>query len=65
MKDILKDGQKVEVEFNKELVEEYEKNYIMEEEGTGADPDVEPYDTQNMLNEIPFEEMLEDVEVEE
>lgn len=53
----------IEVEYNKDLVEEYKKNYIMEEEGTGADPDTEPYDTQTKLNEIPLEEMFEEGQV--
>ena len=54
--------QVIEVEYDKKLVEEYKKNYIMEEEGIGAD-EVEPYDTQDKVNEVPFEEMIEDGEV--
>lgn len=53
----------IEVEYDKELVEEYKKNYIMEEEGIGADPDAEPYDIQTTLNETPLEEMFEDGQV--
>ena len=53
----------IEVEYNKDLVEEYKKNYIMEEEGIGADPDAEPYDTQTTLNEIPLDEMFEEGQV--
>ena len=54
--------QVIEVEYDKNLVEEYKKNYIMEEEGIGTD-EVEPYDTQDKVNEVPFEEMIEDGEV--
>lgn len=55
--------QVIEVEYDKELVEKYKNNYIMEEEGTGADPDAEPFDAQDKLNEVPFDEMIEDGEV--
>ena len=55
--------QVIEVEYDKKLVEKYKKNYIMEEEGSGAELDVEPYDTQTKVNEVPFEEMIEDGEV--
>ena len=55
--------QVIEVEYDKKLVEEYKKNYIMEEEGVGADLDAEPYDTQTKVNEVPFEEMIDDGEV--
>ncbi len=54
--------QVIEVEYNKELVEEYKKNYIMEEEGIGA-IEGQVYDTQKKLNEVPFNEMIEDGEV--
>ena len=53
----------IEVEYNKDLVEEYKKNYIMEEEGTGAEPDAVPYDQQTNTNEVPFEEMIDEGEV--
>lgn len=53
----------IEVEYNKELVETYKNNYIMEEEGIGAEIDVTPFDTQTTLNEVPFNEMIEDGEV--
>lgn len=58
--------QVVEVEYNKELVEDYKKNYIMEEEGVGADPDATPYDEQTTFNTDSIEEMFdpEDSEVE-
>ena len=53
----------IEVEYDEALVEEFKKNYIMEEEGTGANPDeVEPYATQTNINEVPFEEMIEEGE---
>ena len=52
----------IEVEYDKKLVEKYKKNYIMEEEGIGAD-ETEPFDTQTKINEVPFEEMNEEGEV--
>ena len=62
---ILQEGQIVEVDYNKDLVKEYKNNYIMEEEGRGANPDLEskPYGTQITINETPFEEMNEEGEV--
>lgn len=48
----------IEVDYNKDLVEDYKNNYIMEEEGIGAD-EAEPYDTQENTNEVPFEFMIE------
>ena len=60
---VLQEGQIVEVDYNKDIVEEYKRNYIMEEEGIGADPDAEPYDTQTKLNEIPLEDMFDEGEV--
>ena len=61
--DVLQEGQVVEIDYNKDLVEEYKRNYIMEEEGIGADPDAEPYDTQTKLNEVPLEDMFDEGEV--
>lgn len=52
------------VEYDANLVKKYQENYIMEEEGIGADPKAEPYDTQTKLNEVPFEDMIEEGEVE-
>lgn len=52
----------IEVEYDKELVEEYKKQYIMEEEGIGAN-EAEPYDTQTVVNEVPFEDMIEEGQV--
>lgn len=60
---VLQEGQVVEIEYNKDLVEDYKRNYIMEEEGIGADPDAEPYDTQTKLNEVPLEDMFDEGEV--
>ena len=62
---ILQEGQIVEVDYDKDLVKEYQNNYIMAEEGRGADPDLEsePYGTQTTINEIPFKEMNEESEV--
>ena len=52
----------IEVDYDKDLVEKYKKNYIMEEEGTG-DIESEPFDLQTTVNEDSFEEMNEDGEV--
>lgn len=52
----------IEVEYDKDLVEKYKENYIMEEEGTG-DIESEPFDLQNTVNEDSFEEMNEEGEV--
>ena len=60
---VLQEGQIVVVDYNKDIVEEYKRNYIMEEEGIGADPDAEPYDTQTKLNEVPLEDMFDEGEV--
>lgn len=60
---VLQEGQIVEVDYNKDIVEEYKRNYIMEEEGIGADPDAEPYDIQTKLNEVPLEDMFDEGEV--
>ena len=60
---VLQEGQIVEVDYDKDLVKEYQNNYIMEEEGIGADPDAEPYDTQTKLNEVPLEDMFDEGEV--
>ena len=62
---ILQEGQIVEVDYDKDLVKEYQNNYIMEEEGRGDDPDLEsePYGTQTTINEIPLEEMNDEGEV--
>ena len=51
-----------EVEYDKDLVEKYKENYIMEEEGIGAD-EAEPFDLQTTVNEDSFEEMNEEGEV--
>ena len=53
----------IEVDYDKELVEKYKKEYIMEEEGTGSFEEVEPSDTQNNVNEASFENMNEEGEV--
>lgn len=57
----------IEVEYDKNKVEEYKNNYIMEEEGIGADPDVMPYDEQTSFNTDSKDELFdpEDSEVEE
>ena len=53
----------IEVDYDKDLVEKYKKEYIMEEEGTGSFEEVEPSDTQNNVNEASFEDMNEEGEV--
>ena len=53
----------IEVDYDKDLVEKYKKEYIMEEEGTGSFEDVEPSDTQDNVNEASFEDMNEEGEV--
>lgn len=52
----------IEVEYDKDLVEKYKENYIVEEEGTG-DIESEPFDLQTTVNEDSFEEMNEEGEV--
>lgn len=52
----------IEVDYDKDLVEKYKQEYIMEEEGTGAE-EAEPSDLQSKTNEIPFEEMIDEGEV--
>lgn len=54
----------IEVEYDEEKVKEYQDNYIMEEEGIGAD-EATPYDTQTVMNEDSIEDLLdsEDTEV--
>ena len=54
--------QMIEVDHDKDLVEKYKKNYIMEEERTG-DIESEPFDLQTTVNEDSFEEMNEEGEV--
>lgn len=57
--------QVIEVEFNKELVEEYNNNYIMEEEGIGAEEVGSIYGEQTNFNTDTVEELLgEGAEVE-
>ena len=52
----------IEVEYDKDLVEKYKENYIMEEEGTGY-IESEPFDLQTTVNKDSFEEMNEEGEV--
>lgn len=56
-KKAVKDKQVIEVEYDKKLVSEYKKNYIMEEDGIGND-EAEPYDIQTVFNEDTPEEMV-------
>ena len=60
---VLQEGQVVDIDYNKDLVEDYTRNYIMEAEGIRADPDADSYDTQTKLNEIPLEDMFDEGEV--
>lgn len=54
----------IEVDYDASKVEEYKKNYIMEEEGTGAFDDTEPYDKQTNFNEnLSFSDINEEGEV--
>ena len=56
--------QVIEVEYDASKVEEYKQNYIMEEEGTGAFDDAEPYDIQTNFNApLKFEDINEEGEV--
>lgn len=50
--------QTIEVEYDTNLVEEYKKNYIMEEEGIGDVVDTEPFGEQTTFNEDSVEEIL-------
>ena len=54
----LNEGQVVEVEYNSELVNDYQNNYIMEEEGIGAEMGG-VYDTQTEFNEDNIEDLLD------
>ena len=54
----------IEVDYDASKVEEYKKNYIMEEEGTGAFDDAKPYDQQTNFNEnLSFSDINEEGEV--
>ena len=55
----------IQVEFDEELVKEYGDNYIMEEEGIGAEEVGPIYDEQNSFNEDSINDLLgEGAEVE-
>lgn len=58
--------QVIEVEYDESLVEDYKKNYIMEEEGVGADEVGEVYDVQTTFNTDTIDELLgEGAEIDE
>lgn len=59
----MEEKQIIEVDYDKELVERYKNNYIMEKEGTGAELDAQIFDEQTNINEVPFEEMIDEGEV--
>lgn len=48
----------IEVDYDKDLVEIYKNNYIMEEEGIGADEIGEIYGKQDTFNTDSIEELL-------
>ena len=50
--------QVIEVPYDKELVEEYKRQYIMEEEGIGANEEGEVYGQQTTFNEDALDELL-------
>lgn len=50
-------AQVIEVEYDENLVEEFKNNYIMEEEGIGAEQG-EPYGTQDTFNTDSIDELL-------
>lgn len=56
-------NQVIEVDYDEDLVNKYKSEYIMEEEGTGADPTAEPSDLQTTLNEVPLSDMIDNGEV--
>lgn len=51
--------QVIKVEYDKDLVEEYKNNYIMEEDGIGADPDITPYGEQTTFNTDSKEDLFD------
>lgn len=53
----LVEGQVVDVEFDSELVKAYQDNYIMEEEGIGAEMG-EVYDQQTTVNSDTMAELM-------
>ena len=50
--------QVIEVDYNKDLVEDYQNNYIMEEEGIGAEEIGEIYGIQDNFNTDSLDELL-------
>lgn len=50
--------QLIEVEYDKNLVEEYKNNYIQDVEGMGAGEDAEPYGMQDNFNTDTVNELL-------
>ena len=60
--EIKKDEQVIEVDYNKDLVDEYKNNYIQDVEGMGAEgennEEVEPYGTQDTFNEDKIEDLI-------
>lgn len=50
--------QVIEVDYDKELVEEYKNNYIQDVEGMGAGEDAEPYGVQTNFNTDTIDELL-------
>ena len=58
------EDQVIDVDYDEDLVREYKDNYIIEEEGIGAEEDTEPYDLQTKVNTDTFEDMINLEEVE-
>lgn len=58
----MNEEQVIEVEYNEELVKDYQNNYIMEEEGIGAEMG-EVYDTQTEFNSDTIDELINKDEV--
>ena len=58
--------QVIEVDYNQDLVNDYQNNYIMEEEGIGAEEVGTVYDEQTTFNTDSINELLgEGAEVED
>lgn len=58
----MNDKQVIEVEYDKDLVKEYEDNYIMEEEGIGAEMG-EVYGQQTTVNTDTIDELVDSEDV--
>ena len=61
--EVISTDQVIECDYDKDLVEKYKSEYIMEEDGIGADIEAEPSDLQSTFNEVPFSDMIDEGEV--